>query len=747
MDSAGWHARHRARREEDRWSQPQRGPDGQYQPVEQLYGQPFVGGFAAGSPQYNRPMGTATPPPPLPPRDPPLYSPLSPPPVPPKNNVNGSSIGRAWSQTSHAEAMANEGATHPSHFLATLSAVERSQNLKLTRMNPYVQLVAGPLLRYDTVDSNGIWHGAALIVSADANSTYEPHPTLSYSWDPSISSSSRTSSRSGPSASFDLGSHPSDPHANVFSTNDDDSLGPNAIKERSSGQEIWVYCGNGGSYTFWRFMMHIPLSHNEMKISYTVNNGPNLHFFVPARNQNMHWAAFSCNGFSAGVNPDDFRGPGFASGYDPVWTDLLAHHARLPIHVLVGGGDQIYCDAIVREPEMQEWFQTQRPERKKAFPLTQEMRLAIDRFYFNHYCQIFRSGAFARANSSIESAKKIDGFGSYPDDLMRSSVFGTIGSRGYFFFLLFQCFVNPEVDGIDDRHHPFQSTIIGGPGPYVPFPSHSMLSYLGPKVYILALDCRAERTKDQVCSQREYNTVFARVNTLPRGVEHFVLLTGIPIAYPRMVFLENALDSKLNPLVALGRNGSLGLSGFVNKFNADAELLDDLNDHWTATAHKRERNWLIEQLQRFAKTKHIRVSLLGGDVHCCAVGVLKTLVRGKKQQDIPPALDYRYMLNIVSSKLLPPNGVLTMVSTLATKTHRTMHHVDTDESMLPIFTQDPDGTQAKSKYIMGRRNWCDVQWEPGSGALRFDIRVEREKGYGETVGYAVAAPAPRWEIS
>ena len=48
------------------------------------------------------------------------------------------------------------------------------------------------------------------------------------------------------------------------------------------------------------------------------------------------------------------------------------------------------------------------------------------------------------------------------------------------------------------------------------------------------------------------------------------------MAYPRMVFLENALDSKLNPLVALGRSGSLGLSGFVNKFNADAELLDDL---------------------------------------------------------------------------------------------------------------------------------------------------------------------------
>lgn len=60
------------------------------------------------------------------------------------------------------------------------------------------------------------------------------------------------------------------------------------------------------------------------------------------------------------------------------------------------------------------------------------------------------------------------------------------------------------------------------------------------------------------------------------GVEHLVVQLGIPIAYPRMVFLETALESKFNPLVALGRNGSLGLSGFVNKFNAEAELLDDL---------------------------------------------------------------------------------------------------------------------------------------------------------------------------
>ena len=41
-----------------------------------------------------------------------------------------------------------------------------------------------------------------------------------------------------------------------------------------------------------------------------------------------------------------------------------------------------------------------------------------------------------------------------------------------------------------------------------------------------------------------------------------------------MNFMETFLGSKLNPLVVMGKRGSL--KGFVNKFNAEAELLDDL---------------------------------------------------------------------------------------------------------------------------------------------------------------------------
>jgi hypothetical protein len=66
-----------------------------------------------------------------------------------------------------------------------------------------------------------------------------------------------------------------------------------------------------------------------------------------------------------------------------------------------------------------------------------------------------------------------------------------------------------------------------------------------------------------------------------------------------------------------------------------------------------ERNWFIEQLQLLAQHRRIRISFLTGDVHCAAVGVLKTLKKGKKFSALAPASDHRYMLNVVTSTFRP----------------------------------------------------------------------------------------------
>jgi hypothetical protein len=142
------------------------------------------------------------------------------------------------------------------------------------------------------------------LLAADSGSIYDPHPTLSYSWNPDQSvASCRTSSSVHPSnssgdcqngsdssrhqpsglhpllstSSYELGPHPADPHSAVLPTSiilssssqsnfasgangqghkvgnvkgngnwDEHRFEPGTCTQRVSGQELWVYGGQGG---------------------------------------------------------------------------------------------------------------------------------------------------------------------------------------------------------------------------------------------------------------------------------------------------------------------------------------------------------------------------------------------------------------------------------------------------------------------------------------------------------------------
>jgi hypothetical protein len=108
-------------------------------------------------------------------------------------------------------------------------------------------------------------------------------------------------------------------------------------------------------------------------------------------------------------------------------------------------------------------------------------------------------------------------------------------------------------------------------------------------VCFLDATLRGERKLGQVCSEKEYASVFDRLyNTLPPTVEHLIIqlgdslpsvvlqtglniITGIPILYPRLGLLETVLSSKFFSAAVFNK---LGFK--VNDFNGDAELLDDL---------------------------------------------------------------------------------------------------------------------------------------------------------------------------
>lgn len=54
----------------------------------------------------------------------------------------------------------------------------------------------------------------------------------------------------------------------------------------------------------------------------------------------------------------------------------------------------------------------------------------------------------------------------------------------------------------------------------------------------------------------------------------------------------------------------------MNEFG-EPELLDDILDHWSSSAHVEEKKVLLSKLQTFASQRGCRVTLFSGDVHQC----------------------------------------------------------------------------------------------------------------------------------
>jgi len=177
----------------------------------------------------------------------------------------------------------------------------------------------------------------------------------------------------------------------------------------------------------------------------------------------------------------------------------------------------------------------------------------------------------------------IDGFGSYPDHFMSTKVFTGLGAVAFKYYMLFQ-----HQSVVAETHREEPSWLLGAkPGPYINELSRSVFMSLGRKVAFLGLDCRTERTRDEILSQESYDIIFdrCRAEIIKGETKHLIVLLGVPIAYPRLNFLENILTSRMmDPIKAIGRTGVLG--GFVNKFDGGVEILDDLDDHWTAKHHR-----------------------------------------------------------------------------------------------------------------------------------------------------------------
>lgn len=188
-------------------------------------------------------------------------------------------------------------------------------------------------------------------------------------------------------------------------------------------------------------------------------------------------------------------------------------------------------------------------------------------------------------------------------------------------------------------------------------------------------------------------------------IKHLILLLGIPIAYPRLTWLENVFRSPLmGPVKLLNRRFGFA-GGLFNQFDGSIDLLDDLDDHYTARTHKKERAALVERLQDLAARHSVRVTILGGDVHLAALGRFYSNPKLK----IAAEEDPRYMANVVSSAITnkPPPAAVANLLARRNKIHHLNH--DTDETLLSFFDKDPGGSSKTAGFnhvTMPSRNFA-----------------------------------------
>ncbi|KAK6860098.1 hypothetical protein PG995_003734 [Apiospora arundinis] len=641
-----------------------------------------------------------------------------------------------------------------------------------TRFKPPLHLKCGPLLRYcglrhektptrnnrnGTVVDKEIWRGSVMIVTQDADSSYDIVPILRLFVQPIELLPPPPAELRGEQALLPEYVDPIagipklgrkgetlyvrpvehleeakdmsmlDPDDGLFeitrSAPDFDNnapAAPGSFTERRKrievdGEKLGKYKDVRGfrlhaerGCTFWRFNIEVELREHQQRIAYRINRGPSLGFWVPGKGQAMNIMFHSCNGFSSSVKPDDFSGP------DPMWRDVLNNHQTRPFHVMIGGGDQIYNDAVMRETKLfREWLEIKNPLHKDNAPFTQEMQDEVEHFYLERYSMWFSQGLFGLANSQIPMVNMyddhdiIDGFGSYPDHFMRSPVFSGLGAVAFKYYMLFQ-----HQSLMEETEQSEPSWVLGcEPGPYIEELSHSMFMSLGSGLALLAVDARTERTRDEVVREDTWKKLVDRCYAeISKGqTRHLLVLLGVPIAYPRLVWLENILTSRLmDPVKALGKAGLLG--NLLNNFDGGVEVLDDLDDHWTAKNHKEERKYVIEDLQDLAADKSVRVTILSGDVHLAAIGQFYSNPKLK----LAKHKDFRYMPNIISSAIVntPPPDLLADVLNKRNK----IHHFDkeTDEDMIPIFNTGVDGKPRNNKRLLPHRNWCSIrEYVPG----------------------------------
>jgi hypothetical protein len=418
--------------------------------------------------------------------------------------------------------------------------------------------------------------------------------------------------------------------------------------------------GEVGGTTFFGYAFAIVMQAGERSIEYGfAGEDRRWSFSVPGSGQPLRIGYASCNGFSV---PGDMKR---IADKNAVWRDLWATHARQPLHMLLMGGDQIYADQLWDAvPELRGFNELPR-EQRVAMSAGPSLLGNIEQFYAGVYRDRFSQTPVADALASIPTLMMwddhdiFDGWGSYSDEEQASPVFRTIFAAARTCFVLFQ--LQSDANALSWPALPGQ-------------PSFNALLRIG-SFGLLVLDLRSERSQRQVLALETWNVVLDALDRT-EGLRHLFVMSSIPVVHPDMSFLERGL-------------------GFVPGMQG---IEDDLHDQWVSYNHRTERLRFIHRLLDFADAKGTRVSILSGDVHVAALGVIESVRR-------PVRWLYANVINQLTSSPIvhpPPQRI---VRYFLEQLGREVNELD--QGISAQMLQFP-GTNYR---IIDARNWLSLEFD------------------------------------
>ncbi len=272
------------------------------------------------------------------------------------------------------------------------------------------------------------------------------------------------------------------------------------------------------------------------------------------------------------------------------WRMIARAHARESFHLLIQGGDQIYADQVWHAHPRLAPLKADREAAAKA-EFTSAMGDAVYAHYFQRYVESWAEPGIAEVMATVPSVMIwddhdiIDGWGSWAPRLQASPVFQGIYAAARRAFAAFQLGLRPDEalpEGFLD-----------------PTGGHYGWLYRIGRTALYAPDLRSERTETAVMGPAGWRGLDSALQQAHACDDLFVV-SSVPL-----------LNTPLRVLERL----HFAVPG--HQF-----FQDDLRDQWQSYAHAEEWARFTSALLRYRRATGAHVTVLSGEIHLGAFGVL-----------------------------------------------------------------------------------------------------------------------------